>query len=287
MRSRASVANGSWSVAGMALRSPVIVAAGCGGTGRELAGYGPLGDLGAFVTRTVTSDPRPGAPAGCVAESPSGLVHATGMPNPGVDHVLATELPWLVTQGTRVVVSLAARSALEAERLAARVGRAPGVGAVELALAPPDGASADLAVGQEPYEAAAMVAAVLRGLPSGVPVLAKLRSDPSRVVATARAVADAGAAAVVVGDAQPAVLPDGRLGGLSGPAVRPVALRCVRAVRAALPHVDVVGCGGIATPDDVMAGLRAGAAAVEIGTALLHDPTTAHRLAAALREETP
>lgn len=281
-------------LAGLRLRSPVLVAAGCGGTGRELAAYGPLTALGAFTTRTVTTEPRAGAPAGRVRETPSGLVHATGLPNPGIDHFLATELPGLVAQEVRVVVSVAVCSAADASSLARRLARAPGVSAVEVALAPAGGgggrgddpADEDLFWALQPHEAAGIVGAVARELPPGLPVLAKVRSDPDRVVAVARACAEAGAGAVVVGDALPAVLPDGRPGGLGGPAVRPVALACVRRVHEALPHVDLVGVGGVATPADVRAFLGAGARAVGVGTALLHDPTTAARLAAALREET-
>jgi dihydroorotate dehydrogenase (NAD+) catalytic subunit len=117
-------------------------------------------------------------------------------------------------------------------------------------------------------------------------VLAKVRPDLLRVVETARAVLDAGASAVVVADAQPAALPDGRPAGLSGPATRPVALRCVTEVCAALPDAEVVGSGGIATAADARSFLDAGAVAVQVGTALLHDPTTAARLAAELTEET-
>ncbi len=282
---------GEVQVAGLRLRSPVLVAAGCGGTGRELAAYAPLAGLGAFTTRTVTSEPRAGAPAGRVVESPSGLLHATGLPNPGLDHFLATELPGLVAQDVRVVVSVAVSSAADASALARRLARAPGVSAVEVALAPAGGHAEDpddddLFRAREPHEAAGVVGAVARELPRGLPVWAKLRSDPARVVALARACAEAGAGAVVVGDALPAVLPDGRAGGLGGPAVRPVALACVHRVVAALPHLDVVGVGGVATPADVRAFLAAGARAVGVGTALLHDPTTATRLAAALREET-
>jgi dihydroorotate dehydrogenase (NAD+) catalytic subunit len=126
------------------------------------------------------------------------------------------------------------------------------------------------------------VAAVRRDLPGGVPVLAKLRPDVLRIVETARAVLESGAAAVVVGQSQPAALPDGRPAGLAGPAVRPLALRCVVEVRAALPGAEVVGCGGVATAADARSFLAAGAAAVQVGTALLHDPTTAARLVAEL-----
>jgi dihydroorotate dehydrogenase (NAD+) catalytic subunit len=259
-------------LAGMTLASPVLVASGCGGTGRELAPWLPLERLGGFVTRSISLDPRPGAAAPRVVETPSGLLHAEG-PSPGLEPFLATELPWLARSGARVVVSLAGTSLGEYAELARRVGRAPGLAAIEVAVA------------GEPFHAASVVSAVQRDLPRGMPVLAKLRPDLLRVVETARAVLDAGAAALVVGDALPAALADGRPAGLSGPAIRPVALRCVIEVRTALPGAEVVGSGGIATVADARSFLDAGAVAVQVGTALLHDPTTAARLAAALTEE--
>ena len=124
--------------------------------------------------------------------------------------------------------------------------------------------------------------AVRGNLPGGIPVLAKLGHDPVRVVETARAVAGAGADAVVLGNALPALMPDGGPGGLSGPAILPVALRCVADVRSALPDLTLVGAGGAASAADVRAFLDAGAVAVQIGAALLHDPTTAARIAADL-----
>lgn len=261
-------------LAGLELASPVLVAAGCGGTGRELAPYADVAALGGVVTRSITLDPRPGAKAPRIVETPSGLLHAAG-PSPGLEPFLASELPWLARSGTRVVVSITGATLGEHAELARRLGRAPGLHAIEVPVA------------GEPFAAAGLVAAVVRDLPAGLPVLAKLRPDLLRVVETARAVLDAGAAAVVVGDAQPAALPDGRPAGLSGPAIRPIALRCVSEVHAALPDAEIVGGGGIATVDDARSFLAAGARAVQVGTALLHDPTTAARLAAALFEETP
>ena len=131
---------------------------------------------------------------------------------------------------------------------------------------------------REPFQAGRGRVRVRRDLPRGMPVLAKLRTDVFRVVETARTVAEAGADAVVIGNALPAALPDGRPGGLSGPAIRPLALRCVADVHAALPDVALIASGGIATAADARAFLAAGAVAVQVGTALLHDPTTAQRL---------
>ena len=279
-------------LAGLRLASPVLVAAGCGGTGRELAAYGALEALGAFTTRTITLDARRGGPVPRLLETPSGLLHATGLPNPGVDGFLATELPWLLQQRARVVVSVAARSLGELAELARRLGTAPGVSAVEVNVSPPDtGPEPELMSAREPFQVGAAVAAVERELPRGVPVLAKLRSDTVRVVEAARAAVEAGAQALVVGQALPASMPDGRAAGLSGPAVGPLALRCLVEVLEAV-DVPVVAGGGVSTVADVRARLALGAVAVQVGAALLHDPTTAARLVAALNpdatsEETP
>lgn len=269
------------------LASSILTASGCGGTGRELAAYVDLTRLGAFVTRSLTLDARPGGAMPRLVETPAGLVNAVGLPNPGVEIFLATELPWLVQRGARVVVSIAGATIVEYAELAARLGTAPGIAGVEVNLSAPDPGALGLYEAREPFHTGAVVSAVLRELPPGATVWAKIRADVVRVVETARIVTEAGAHAVVVGNAQPAALPDGRSGGLSGPAIGPLALRCVRDVHAALPEATVIGCGGVATPADVKAFLAAGATAVQVGTALLHDPTTAARLldALALQEE--
>ncbi len=134
---------------------------------RELAAYGPLEALGAFTTRTVTLDARAGGALPRLVETPSGLLHATGLPNPGVDGFLATELPWLLQQRARVVVSVAARSLAELAELARRLGTAPGVSAVEVNLSPPDtGPEGDLMTAREPFQVGAAVAAVERDCPA-------------------------------------------------------------------------------------------------------------------------
>lgn len=268
----------------LTLDAPVMVAAGCGGTGRELAAYGDLAALGGFVTRSLTIGARPGGRSPRILETPSGLVHAVDLQNPGIDQFLALELPWLVQRRARVFVSIVGRSLGEYAELARRLGRTPGIAGIEVNLAPPDAAAGVFDV-REPFHAASVVAAVHRDLPRGTPVLAKLRSDVLRVAESARSVLDAGADAVVVGNALPAAMPDGRPAGLSGPATRPLALRCLVEVVAAAPEAAVVACGGITTPADVRVALANGARAVQVGTALLRDPTAAHRLLAAIGED--
>ncbi|CUR59145.1 putative Dihydroorotate dehydrogenase B (NAD(+)), catalytic subunit [metagenome] len=263
---------------------PVMVAAGCGGTGRELAAYAGPGGLDGldFVTRSITLDPRAGGAGPRLVEVPGGLVNAVGLPNPGLEHFLATELPWLVRAGARVTVSVAGSTMGEYADLARRLSRAPGVAALEVNVGAPDEAGAGLFEVREPYHAASVIAAVRREFPADRPVLAKLRPDVSRIVEGARSCREAGATAVVVGNAVPAAFPDGRSGGLSGPAVAPIALRCVAEVARALPDVPVVGCGGVHDVASARSYLAAGATAVQVGTALLHDPTTVARLRASL-----
>ena len=265
--------------------NPVLTASGCGGTGRDLAAYGDLDSLGGFVTRSVTRQPRPGGAPPRLVESPSGLVNAIGLQNPGIEDFLGEELPPLLESGVAVVVSVAGHSLGEYAELSRTLGRTTGVAALEVNLSPPDPSGSGVIDVREPFQAASVVGACRRDLPRDILLLAKLRSDVTRVAEMARAVVDAGADAVVVGNAVPAVLPDGRAGGLSGPAVRPLALRCVAEVARALPDIPVIGCGGVMDVDDARAYLGSGACAVEVGTALLHDPTTAFRIAATLRPE--
>jgi dihydroorotate dehydrogenase (NAD+) catalytic subunit len=267
--------------------NPVLTASGCGGTGRDLTAYGDLATLGGFVTRSVTRSPRPGGEGPRLVESPSGLVNAIGLQNPGAEAFLADELPLLAETGAVVVVSIAGHSLGEYAELGRSVGRAPGVSAVEVNLSAPDPVGSGLFDAREPFQAASVIGSCRRDLRAGVLLLAKLRSDVTRVVETARAVVDAGADAVVVGNALPAAMPDGRAGGLSGPAIRPQALLCVAEVARALPDASVIGCGGIMDVADVRAYLAAGARAVQVGTALFHDPTTPFRIARELSRDNP
>lgn len=263
-------------LAGLTLAGPVMVASGCGGTGRELAPYVDLAGLGAFVTRTLTLDPRQSEGMPRVVETDSGFVRTSDLGNPGLGTFLARELPWLVQQGARTIVSASAAGLGEYAEIARRLGNTPGVSGIELNLAHEDG----MFDAREPFQAARVVSAVRGELPRGVVVLAKLGPDPLRLVETARTVAEAGADAVVLVNAVAALMPDGRPGWLSGPAIRPIALRAVHDVRSALPGLPIVGGGGIASVRDAQAFLAAGATAFQVGSALLADPTTTARLAA-------
>lgn len=273
----------------LTLDTPVLVASGCGGTGRELAPFTDLTALGGFVTRSVTLDPRAGRRPPRTVETPSGLLTDTGLPGPGLQGFLATELPWLAQRRVRTVVSIAGTNLGEWAELARRMGLSPGVSAVEVNLSWPAGSRA----GRDSYQAGKILAAVRRDMPRGVLVLAKLAADPHTVVDVGRAVVDAGADAVVVGHGLPGMVLDpdtltpstGEAAALVGPAVLPVTLRCVWEVHAALPEVPVVGSGGVRTGADALSLIAAGARAVQAGSAVLHDPGAPARIATELADE--
>lgn len=262
----------------------VMVASGCGGTGRELAPFVDLAGLD-FVTRSITLEARPGGEGQRAEEVPGGLVHSAGVPNPGLEQFLALELPWLVRAGAQCYVSIAAATLGDHAELARHLSRAPGVAGLEVNVGAPDQERWGLFEVREPYHAASVVAAVRREFPADRPLLAKLSPDSSRVVESARLCREAGASSVVIGHAAPAATSDGRHAGLSGPTLAPLVLRCVAEVTRSLPELDVIASGGVHDLGSARRYLAAGASGVQVGTALLHDPTTLTRLRTQLQEE--
>lgn len=264
-------------MSGLSFRSPVMIAAGCGGSGREPEAFGGLTGVGGFVSRTLTLSARTGWPAPRIAAAESGIVHSAGLPNQGPEHFLALELPGLVKAGVAPVASVAAATEAEWAQLVGLLAPAPGLRALELNLADDAGLSPD-----QSAEWCRRVVTAARGRASGLPVLVKL--GPARPDLTAAVVAalEAGADAVVLGGGVPAVMPDGRLGSLVGAAVLPVALRAVMEVKTEVPQADVIASGGIRTTADARRFLEAGAVAVQVGSAMLVDPTAAAQIAADL-----
>lgn len=263
---------------------PLFVASGAGGTGRELAPYADLAGLAGFVTRTLTLDPRRGGRLR-IAESRGGLVRAHQLQNPGVDRFLTHELPWLAQQGVATWASVTGSGPADIAAVVRRLATAPGLTGIELNLAVDDPASLRLHDGSAPRGASDAVRAVLDVLPESLGLQVKLGADVHRLPVLARAVAEAGCDALVVGGALPAALDNGTPAELSGPAVLPVALRAVRVVRAELPEFPLVGVGGVTCAADVRAFEAAGASAVQVGSALLHDPSTLSRITSELEEQ--
>lgn len=266
-------------LAGLGLPTPVVIASGCGGTGREVGGLVDPRKVGGIVSRTITVDPRKGSPAPRVAETPSGIVWETGLQNPGLDAFCEQELPRLVRGGSVVFVSIGGRSIEEFVRLTSVLQDRPEVAAIEVHLSEPDDELGREVIGTHADRVTEIVGACARM--SRLPVFAKLPHAPALAVELAVAAVRAGAHGLTLMDSPPALAVDpARLravlgpvsGRLAGPALRPLTLRSVYDVARTLPDVPIMASGGVRTGDDAMELLLAGAWAVQVGTAMLVDP---------------
>jgi dihydroorotate dehydrogenase (NAD+) catalytic subunit len=284
-------------LAQVTLPNPVLTASGCAAAGRELDQFFDVTELGAVVTKSILLAPRSGRATPRMAETPSGMLNSIGLQGPGIDAFLGSDLPWLVERGARAVVSIAGGSVEDYAELARRLRRAGGVTAIEVNISCPNVADRGLVFACDPVAAADVVGAVRAETDPAVPVLAKLSPDVTDIVAVARACVEAGADGLsmintVLGmaldlDTMRPVLA-GLTGGLSGPAIRPVAVRCIWQVHAALPEVPILGMGGVRTGRDALELVLAGASAVSVGTAVFQDPgaplRVLHELEVALAE---
>jgi dihydroorotate dehydrogenase (NAD+) catalytic subunit len=291
-------------LAGMTLPNPLMTASGCAANGRELHRFFDIAQLGAFVTKTVLADPRSGRGTPRMAETPSGMLNSIGLQGPGITEFARADLVWLKSVGARVLVSIAGNTAEEFAGVAAVLAASPAFDAVvgvEVNISCPNVANRGLVFACDPLAAARVITLVREQLPREIPAFAKLSADVSDIVAIARATVMAGADGLTMINTLLAMVIDtdllrpqveGVTGGLSGPAIRPVAVRAVWQVRAAmiagrLPTVPIIGVGGVRTGDDALQLVAAGASAIQVGTATFNDPTAAVRvgreLAAALQ----
>lgn len=270
---------------GVELPNPILPASGCFASGQEMDRYYDVTELGAVVVKSVTREVREGLPTPRMVETPSGMINAIGLQNPGIDGWLERDLPWLQQRGARVVASIAGNSVADYRELTQRLRRQPGIVALEVNLSCPNVDHRGLVFACSPVASAEVIAAVKRE--ADLPVLAKLTADVTDIVEVARAVVDAGADGLTLINTLLGMTIDpetGRpgvhntYGGLSGPAIRPVAVRTVHQVHTAMPTVPILGCGGIRDIGDVIQFLRAGASAVSVGTATFVDPFIGPRL---------
>ena len=268
----------------LALANPVLVASGTFGYVREMAGFLRLERLGGVIPKTVTRRARAGNPTPRTAETASGLLNAIGLDNDGIDHFRSHHLPYLRTVGTAIIANIAGEDEDQFVEMAAMLGDEPGVAAVELNVSCPN-VSHGLDLGIDP----AAVQRVVRRCRDACrwPIIAKLTPNVTDIVAVARAAAEGGADAVSLVNTfrgmavnwrsrRPILAND--VGGLSGPAIKPLALRMVWDVRRALPNLPIIGIGGITDADDALEFLVAGASAVQVGTATFADPSVAETL---------
>ncbi|MCS7235439.1 MAG: dihydroorotate dehydrogenase [Armatimonadota bacterium] len=275
-------------IAGLRLQNPVVCASGPLGHGREVAQVYDLRAFGAFVTKSITLEPREGNPPPQVVEVDGGWLNSIGLRNPGLAAFLSKDLPFLRTLGIPVVASVAGHSVEEFCTVVRWLDEAEGVAAVELNVSCPNVADG-LLFGQDPARTYSLVSAARRV--TRLPLLVKLAPNLLDPVSCARAAVEAGADALTVTNTLPAMAVDvhtrrpklgGITGGLSGPAIRPVAVRLVWEICRAVP-VPVVGVGGVATWEHAVEFLLVGARAVGIGSALLNDPQAHVKVTEGLR----
>lgn len=281
-------------LAGLELANPVLTASGCAAAGRELAQFFDVAEIGAVVTKSIMLAPRSGRPTPRMAETSSGMLNSIGLQGPGIEEFLEKDLRWLTEHGARAVVSIAGGSVDEYTKLAQRLRAVEGIAAIEVNISCPNVENRGLVFACDSDAASEVVGSVRRHTAPGVPVFAKLSPDVTDIVEVARACVDAGAdglsmintllGMVIDIDAMRPALA-GVTGGLSGPAIRPVAVRCVWQVRTALPDVPIVGMGGVRTGRDALELVLAGADAVSVGTTVFNDPTAPVRILAELTAE--
>ncbi|MCM2370836.1 dihydroorotate dehydrogenase [Aporhodopirellula aestuarii] len=267
----------------LVLPNPIMVASGTFGYAREMQEIVDLNRLGGILPKTITAEPRIGNAPWRTVETSAGLLNAIGLDNDGVDAFIEYHLPYLTSLSAPIVVSVAGRTVEDFTNLASRVGQCQGVAAIELNLSCPN-VSGGIDFGTNAESCQRVVASAREA--TEVPILAKLTPNVTSIADIARGAAEGGADAVcltntVLGMAvdwrkQRPILGNG-MGGLSGPAIKPIALRCVHQVRQAV-DIPIIGIGGIASLDDVMQFLVTGASAVQIGTANYYDPTLSMRL---------
>ncbi|HEX6520610.1 MAG TPA: dihydroorotate dehydrogenase [Streptosporangiaceae bacterium] len=276
------------------LPNPIVAAAGCAGAGREIAQFMDVARIGAITTKSIMAEPFTGNPAPRLAETPSGLLNSIGLQGPGIDAFLQRDLPWLLSRGTRVVVSIAGHNVREYAELAARLSDTAGVTAIEVNLSCPDAEDAGHLFALDAAAAGRVIAAVRGSARYDIPVFAKLSADVTDIVPVASACVSAGADGLSLINTLMGMIIDpirmrpvlaGMYGGLSGPAIRPVAIRCVWLVHEAFPELPVIGVGGVSSGRDALEFLLAGAAMVGIGTEIVHDPSACARVLRELEEE--
>jgi len=263
--------------------NPILVASGTFGYAREMEQLVATSRLGGIIPKTITKLPRPGNKPWRTVETTGGLLNSIGLDNDGIEAFLAQHLPYLRRLTAPIIVSIAGRTPDEFVELAARLDREPGVAALELNVSCPN-VTGGVDYGTNADACARLVKAVRDAC--GLPLLTKLTPNVTRIAEVAEGAAAGGTDAISLINTVLGMAVDWRrrrpilgnvLGGLSGPAIKPIALRCVYQVACAV-STPLVGIGGIATLDDVLEFLVAGASAVQIGTANYYDPTVSMKL---------
>jgi dihydroorotate dehydrogenase (NAD+) catalytic subunit len=272
-------------LAGIKMRNPVMTASGTFGYGAEFADYLNLESLGAMITKGLSLRPKAGNPTPRIVETPGGMLNAIGLQNVGIDAFISQKLPYLSKVATPVIVNLYGNTLEEYGEVAARLDGLPGVAGIEVNISCPNVKQGGIVFGTDPAAAQEVVRLVKRS--TSKPMIVKLSPNVTDVVLMARACVDAGADALSLINTLTGMAIDldrrrpvlaNVTGGLSGPAIKPVALRMVWQV-AKVVKVPIIGIGGIMNARDALEFILAGATAVQVGTASFLDPSAAQTIA--------
>ncbi|RDX02475.1 dihydroorotate dehydrogenase [Listeria kieliensis] len=273
---------------GLHLKNPIMPASGCFGFGREYAELFDLNELGAIMIKACTPEPRLGNPTPRIAETPSGMLNAIGLQNPGLRRIMEAELPFLEKFDTPIIANVAGKTEEDYVEVCAKIGDSPAVKAIELNISCPNVKEGGITFGTDPDVAHRLTKAVKQV--AKVPVYVKLSPNVTDIVAIAQAIETAGADGFTMINTLLGMRIDlktrkpiiaNQTGGLSGPAIKPVAIRMIHQVRN-VSTLPIIGMGGVQTVDDVLEFLMAGADAVAVGTLNFTDPFICPRLIDAL-----
>ncbi len=268
----------SVTIAGLALKNPVLVASGTFGYGEELAPFMDINCLGAVITKGISLHPSPGNPPPRIVETPSGMLNAIGLQNVGFEDFVTKKLPFLRQFKTPVIVNCYGKTTDEYRELCVRLSDVPGVSGLEVNISCPNVKAGGICFGTEPARAHKLVRAVRKT--TALPLIVKLTPNVTDIATIARSVEEAGADALSVTNTFTGMVVDVEVcqpllsnitGGLSGPAIRPLSLRMVWETVNAV-SIPVIGIGGIATAQDALQYLITGARAIQVGTALFVNP---------------
>jgi len=275
-------------IGSLRMQNPVMTASGTFGYAREFADLVDLARLGAIIVKGISLEPRPGNPPPRIVETACGMLNAIGLENVGLDRFITDKIPYLRQIGTPVIVNILGDSVDDYARLAGRLNDTEGIAALEVNISCPNVKKGGVAFGTVPEMAAAVTGAVRKA--GSLPVLVKLSPNVTDITVIARAVEDAGADGISLINTLLGMAIDTRtrkprlaniVGGLSGPAIKPVALRMVWQAAQAV-SIPVIGIGGIGTAEDALEFMMAGASAVQVGTANFYQPSAAEAIVAGL-----
>ena len=267
--------------------NPIFTASGCAGSGKELANFFDLKELGAIVTKSIAVKPRSGRATPRMAETPSGMLNSIGLQGPGIDQFLENDIPWLASRGARIIVSISGETVEEYASLARRLRGIDGLSGVEVNISCPNVENRGLVFACDPTASRAVVESVRRNIAGDYPMIVKLSPDVTDIVSIAREVVSAGADALALINTVLGMVIDiegkrpklaGITGGLSGPAIRPIAVRAIYQVHSAMRNIPILGMGGVTNGRDALELIYAGASGISVGTATFGNPTAAMRI---------